>query len=398
MAVRHGYGKIAGTDALIFAYDTGDTRNSYRGEPTTNLLPAGVASGHNSGGYGNVVTVTDATVEKGPGWKKVTISNRGSNFRIIQWSYLSMLANNTYCFSAEFDWGNMRDKGYYINHDGDGAGSRTFYLPGNYTTGQGSILSITSSVPNGKIAGIISKNVNHTHSFFINNPTTGSSGLNDYFYYKDFQVEINTHPTQYTTGTRSSTQGLLDLTGRRAIDLSNVSFDSNAQMEFDGTDDGTQVSTPIDLSSYSAITVEGVYRGTGVGPYDRWFSGTSDTGYHYPDLAVNSSGQHAYRFSSILDSWTNTGIALPTNKHNHIVYTFTTAGAVEMYTNGELAYNTAHSAGTFPSVSRAMIGNRYDRNGEALIGSIPVVKMYGRKLTADEVRNNYNQYKTRFNI
>jgi hypothetical protein len=34
MAVRHGYGKIAGTDALVFAYDTGDTRNSYKGEPT----------------------------------------------------------------------------------------------------------------------------------------------------------------------------------------------------------------------------------------------------------------------------------------------------------------------------------------------------------------------------
>ena len=37
MAVRHGYGKIAGTDALVFAYDTGDTRNSYKGEPTTNM-------------------------------------------------------------------------------------------------------------------------------------------------------------------------------------------------------------------------------------------------------------------------------------------------------------------------------------------------------------------------
>ena len=36
MAVRHGYGKSAGADALVFAYDTGDTRNSYKGEPTVN--------------------------------------------------------------------------------------------------------------------------------------------------------------------------------------------------------------------------------------------------------------------------------------------------------------------------------------------------------------------------
>ena len=45
MAVRHGYGKIAGADALVFVYDTGDTRNSYRGEPTTNLITDTTAFG-----------------------------------------------------------------------------------------------------------------------------------------------------------------------------------------------------------------------------------------------------------------------------------------------------------------------------------------------------------------
>ena len=38
MAVRHGYGKIEGTDALVFAYDTGDIVNSYKGEPTENIF------------------------------------------------------------------------------------------------------------------------------------------------------------------------------------------------------------------------------------------------------------------------------------------------------------------------------------------------------------------------
>jgi len=45
MAVQHGYGKIAGTDALVFAYDTGDAVNSYKGEPTENLAPAGGRTG-----------------------------------------------------------------------------------------------------------------------------------------------------------------------------------------------------------------------------------------------------------------------------------------------------------------------------------------------------------------
>ena len=42
MAVQQGYGKMAGTDALVFAYDTGDAVNSYKGEPATDYLSAGL--------------------------------------------------------------------------------------------------------------------------------------------------------------------------------------------------------------------------------------------------------------------------------------------------------------------------------------------------------------------
>ena len=51
MAVRHGYGKVAGADALVFAYDTGDNRNSYRGEPTTNLTTDTPSQGGWTGTY-----------------------------------------------------------------------------------------------------------------------------------------------------------------------------------------------------------------------------------------------------------------------------------------------------------------------------------------------------------
>ena len=59
MAVRHGYGKIAGTDALVFAYDTGDARNSYKGEPTTNLVnPDWSAWSVDGSGQGTIGTRT----------------------------------------------------------------------------------------------------------------------------------------------------------------------------------------------------------------------------------------------------------------------------------------------------------------------------------------------------
>jgi hypothetical protein len=409
MAVRHGYGKIAGTDALVFAYDTGDTRNSYRGEPTTNLQAAGGAFGHNSGTYGNVVTVTDATSEKGPGWKKVTISNRGSNFRIIQFTYTSMSANIMYCHSAVFDWGNMRDKGYYINHDGSGTGTRAFYKPGDYTTNQGSSISINSSLADGKIAGTIIHTASHSHAFFINNNTTGVSGLNDYFYYREYQVEANTHPTQYTSGTRSATQGLLDLTGRSTIDLSNVSFDSNAQMTFDGTSD---VFYTGNLPQLDTFTLEVVLKPTTLGG---WFL-YRNTNMNYTDNADNfifgfngSSlyGGVEYSPTGADKSVTSTTV-LTTGQYVHgvLVHDNTTL-TLRIYINGTLEGTTVSTGENYPyrSTNKASIGadggsnhggisgNKYFYNGE-----IPVTKIYNRVLTADEIRNNYRHYKTRFNI
>ena len=64
-----------------------------------------------------------------------------------------------------------------------------------------------------------------------------SNAIGSTIYMTGLQVEENGHPTQLTAGTRSVSGSLLDLTGNSTIDLTNVSFDSNAQMTFDGTSD-----------------------------------------------------------------------------------------------------------------------------------------------------------------
>ncbi len=42
------YSPKTSTDGLVFHYDTGNTVRSYLGEPTTNLLPNGVAAVHDA--------------------------------------------------------------------------------------------------------------------------------------------------------------------------------------------------------------------------------------------------------------------------------------------------------------------------------------------------------------
>jgi hypothetical protein len=397
-----------GEENLVFGYDLGDTANSYNGEPTVNLQAAGGAFGHSSGAYGNVVTVTDATSEKGPGWKKVTISNRGSNRRIIQFTYTSMTANIMYCHSAVFDWGNMRDKGYFINHDGSGTGTRAFYKPGDYSTNQGSSISINSNLADGKVAGTIIHTASHTHAFFINNNTTGVSGLNDYFYYKEYQVETNTHPTQYTSGTRSATQGLFDLTGNSSIDLSNVSFDSNAQMTFDGTDDHINLGDNSLFDFINGIaTIEAIIK----------FPSTWTTGSQYPNLISKgatagwdtngwalfgfrdwpSAGQKSWGFG-MRNGAVNRITSRPnasTNVYLHVVVTID-GSTIRLYENGTLYTTNSQTINPAENTTNVFIGR--DAASQYFPGEISYTRVYNRALTSSEVAANYRAIKNRFNI
>tara|TARA_B110000858_G_C17675205_1_gene413855 strand:- start:4 stop:678 length:675 start_codon:yes stop_codon:yes gene_type:complete len=166
---------------------------------------------------------------------------------------------------------------------------------------------------------------------------------------------------------------------------------------FDGVDDGIKFISGFNLSSYSSLTYGGWIKGLGVTSLDRWLSGTSGaSSFHNPDLTVGSTGLLSYYFTGITSSWTSTGISISGTEYNHVVFTFTNSGSVELYVNGSSVYTASLSSTTFPSVSNIMIGNRYDLNGEALLGDIAAVRIYNRALSAAEVLQNYNAQKSRF--
>lgn len=386
-----------GENSLVFAFDLADTKNSYIGEPAVNLQANGSAVGHNSGGYGNVVTVVNAP-EKGPGWKKVTISNRGSNFRIIQFTYTSMTADIMYCHSAVFDWGNMRGKGYYINHDGNGTGQRAFYKPGNYTAAQGASISINSSLEDGKIAGTIIHTTSHIHAFFINNSTSGVSGLNDYFYYKEYQVEANTHPTPYTSGTRLATESLVDLAGNSVIDLTNVSFNNDAQMVFDGTDDYMNVNLSLNSGNFTYETVMSVNNttypifGAGYGTIGTTIQSFITSSGALINLynPIGASGQWVYGSYSNLNGYVSV-----TNQLRHIIVT-NNGTTWQTYVDGQLVGNvTFYQPTTGTDVGIGRIAMQSPSNISTVV---KMVKVYNKALSAEEVVANFQVTRKRFNI
>jgi len=410
MAVRHGYGKIAGTDALVFAYDTGDTRNSYRGEPTENLFPYPQFTNHTN----NVVGAASIT-KKDFGDGKIGIEIiQGSTSDIISFSMHSLssaVSGATYTWSSYVHASKtsaavkaqvtIRVDGvkYWLTNSNTWTTSVTecSHLFAPTVADQWHRVDNQFTMPTGtltdfQLGGWYRNNSNYTLKL------------------ANVQLEVKSHPTQFLTGTRSATQGLLDLTGNSTIDLSNVSFDSNAQLNFDGTDD--DIDAGIGTATSLQRTIEMVFKTNTIGYlyplacYTRG-GGQSIVGGKRMWLGFQSNKFQMHGWGTSDPSSTTT---IQTGQYYHAVYAYDQDTKKHyIWINGVLENNSTNDQGGFTSWNNSgdhkwFIGGDPDcaswnaSAGRSLNGEIPVFKVYNRILSNEEVRNNYRHYKKRFNI
>ncbi len=230
----------------------------------------------------------------------------------------------------------------------------------------------------------------------------------------DVQFTWGDHPTQFSEAyERTSTQGLLDLTRNSTIDLSNVTFDSNSQMSFDGTDDYSVIPyASTDLDGDAIFSVEAVIKRTG----------TMSNGGIWGIGEGMQAGINGYVFATSpnkisIDLWGtatfHTGVDYPLNKYVHVTWVKTTTGfstsTIVIYVNG-VAYTgsdltvmrgTSHT----PNLNTSTTGNGIvigrvgaTTNSYYAQGEVPVFKIYDRALTQTEVAQNYNAFKDRFGL
>jgi len=378
MAVQHGYGKIAGTDALVFAYDTGDTRNSYKGEPTVNIA---ADLGLTDLGAG----LTYLGVEDG--WKKYSMSGTWSGG-----SYPYSMALNAVTFTGGQPYSvvatlktNVENKFNYFCTSGisyvnapkdyEGTLSATLNPDGSRTVRR---VNFAYTSTTGQLG------------YLFTNPVSGITfnSATDFVWVKEYQAEQKTHPTQFVNGTRSATQGLLDVAGGKTIDLTSVSFDANADIEFDGTNDVILAPSGFP-SSVSEYTIEYVAR--------------LDSAARMPIASYSNTA--FYKYGDYSWYYTHGGSAAEFYYPNgggyitgwgHWVITYDGSN-VKVYRNNSYLGAQA-SSGTADFSQGWRIGYWSSGGGYAWDGKIPVVKIYTRALTQAEVANNYKFYKNRFTL
>jgi len=188
------------------------------------------------------------------------------------------------------------------------------------------------------------------------------------------------------------------LTGNNTIDLTDVSFDSNAQMTFDGTDDKAVVANFPHIWDGS-VTLESIVswnddsRSIIFGNYN---VGANDINFE----KLGGRRMRFYWNRGERDVTTGNNVVTTTGDYHHITMVRDKAANVfRLYVNGVLL-NTITNVGTDVTSTGSTFRIGGDTRDGATIhnGNIPVVKLYNRALTTAEVKNNYNNYKGRFNI
>ena len=385
----HAGPNIFGEETLVFGYDLADTVNSYVGEPTTNLaVPTWSNWGVDASGYSTAGTRTILSPYH------VRIDDISSNTRQSFAFYSGFNASTTYTFSVKFK---------------KIAGTPTLrfqiysYVSGNWTN---------QTFPTTSQIGLTNKEGWQTASYSYTT-AAGATGLywyiqdgDDYTAYthsfelKEIQLEAKSHATPFTAGTRSATQGLLPLIGNSTIDLTNVSFDSNAQAVFDGTDDSMVVGNNSALKNNNT-SIEFVikYLDTPNGDIIQFGVGSGAYAQYYYRAYSGNSYWNWYPVGTGYGDITIPNAALPLNQYHHIVMTGNDQGYVQFYINGVVQTGATRTRNTQPSnwtpADLTIGGFSWDGYSSSII---PSVKIYNRVLTASEISRNFNAIKSRFNI
>ena len=414
MAVEAGYSKIA-TSGSVFIYDTGDTINSYQGEPTTNLLP--YSQQFDSWGAGDVVVTANATYA--PDGTLTADFFRANNIASYHYIYqvISISSSTTYTFSC-----------YVKPAGGFNGNTNTFFMQ----TNDGSWKNITfnlSSLSYSATAGttgyvqplangwyrvgwtipIATGGSLYWYFYPTSNPSAETQGGGYYIW--GAQLEQKSRMTQYlptttTSATRSNTQGLLDISGGgNSINLANVSFDANAQIVFDGTNDY------IDVGYYSAVSNslprswEVVVKPNTTLSYGGIFGNKLGYGCSY----YCNGGIYLWDSNWVFNWYDNSSyqflyssIPATANTYAHVVGTYDpTDQKPRIYVNGVLRATYGSATNLNYGGATYVIDIGYNSSGipHFFNGVIPVAKYHNtRALTAAEVLSNFNHYKTRFNI
>lgn len=223
--------------------------------------------------------------------------------------------------------------------------------------------------------------------------------VGDKVYYYGFQVEQTSIMSALAAGTRSNTQALYDLTQNNIITANSLTYSSDNTFSFNGSSnymDCGNASAIAAISGTSTVSVESWVNLSGYGSTSG-YGVITHKGYPWAWLLENPSNTMRIRFYL-----SNSGDVSCPDSTTHALNTWyqfvgTYDGSnMKFYRNGVLT-NTISGSGTLGGSGANMIVGAYSGAYFAQ-GQIPIVKIYNKALSAQEVSQNFNALRGRYGI
>lgn len=379
MASRTGYGKIP-TNGLRLFYDTGDTDVSFKGKPTTNLVP----DASNMTGWSNYDNGNDGTFITEFGTVGYKMYNRGSWNGIVRG--ISLPSTGTYTLSVYLRYlgGASDNNGGVIYTSGGGIGDTA--AGHGKTVGEWVRFSMTRTYTTTSI------------NFYLISYGGTYGGSYSSWEVTMPQVEAGSLMTPFVDGSRSTTQSLIDISGVSTLEVMNSPFDGSGNLNLDGTNTYIQVNQDV-LSYNSPYTLVTVLRPTDLSNMEYSFPqyNTYPSGFWHH---MSSNGTTiAWRHSGGYGDITGHGMSNNTWGMHSITWDGST---LKLYANGELVNSTSTSAAYYNNgdgLARiGMLAQRssgYDYNYN---GRIPVNMVYNRALSQSEMFDIYEHFRPRYSL
>ncbi len=355
---------------LVFAYDQSNTVRSYLGEPTTNIYDNW--SGYTGGSYEVLDNSTNSVK---------LLASAGT-----PWAgyFGTIVSAGTYTVSFQ--------------HRTDDPGASNFVIDNDAQDDNIWNATISTSMEWQTYTSTKTHTGTGNHLLYFRR-NSGAGNI----YIRNAQIEVKSHATQFVKGTRSATQGLKDLIGNSTIDLTNVSFDSNAQMVFDGSNDYASVGYSTAINTPNGATYEIMLYPQAAGEFLTRGKSDSGTDPDNPRFYVGGSGALYFDWSVTgADTYVDTvGGTAAFNKWNHIVGIAQPGDQLRVYVNGvQASYGTVIRTlpATLPNTSDPIIIGGATWIPRYFTGKVGMVKLYNRALTASEIQQNFNAVRGRYGI
>lgn len=381
------------TNGLVLYCDTGNTQKSWKGKPTTNIVPDMSLIGMGQG-----ITITYVGLENG--WKKYSISGTwtGGGYPYSMYVDGVTFAAGTYYSTSCYIKTNVPSKFANVF-----TGMNYVNQPMNDSGTSFSVTQSDGSIFVGR-SGFAYTSATSQVGYLVSNPNVSQvfTAATDFVYIKSGQIELGTFPTPFVAGTRSTTQAILDVTGSNTITTTSLTYTSDGTFSFNGSNNYLTISTFTNKPT-TAITVEAWIR-----PTKPTLSGTirggviSATNSMYLGIidSVDGGVTHALHWAnqtsvSRIQSWNGN---IPNNAWSHIAGTYD-GTTMRAYINGVQVYSAAQT-GTIPDASYVLgtYGGALADGVHNFNGLIPASKIYNRALTADEMKQNFNALRGRYGI